>query len=245
MDFQAGEVFYINKPLHWTSFDVVNKIKVLIKNHFDIKKLKVGHAGTLDPLATGLVIVCTGKATKRIEEFMGQEKEYLATIKLGETTPSFDLETEIDNQYPYEHITQQQIEKVLKEQFTGEIEQVPPLFSAIRMGGKRAYEFARAGKEVKMESRKVTIRSITLENFDLPYIMIRIKCGKGTYVRSLARDIGEALGSGGHLVKLVRTRIGEWTLHESVFLAELGEHFERVKFYNAQTQNQQEEQSNC
>ncbi len=237
MDFQAGEIFYINKPLHWTSFDVVNKIKVLLKNHFGIKKIKVGHAGTLDPLATGMVIVCTGKATKRIEEFMGQEKEYVATIKLGATTPSFDLETEVDKEYPYSHITAGKVTSVVKSMFTGEIDQVPPLFSAIRVNGKRAYDIARQGKEVEMKSRKVMIHSIDVENFDLPFVVLRIRCGKGTYIRSLARDIGEALDSGGHLVKLVRTRIGEWTLREAVFLAELGEHFERIKSYEAGIHN--------
>jgi tRNA pseudouridine55 synthase len=235
MDFQAGEILYINKPLHWTSFDVVNKIKILLRNHFGIKKIKVGHAGTLDPLATGMVIVCTGKATKRIEEFMGLEKEYLATIKLGSTTPSFDLETGIDAEYPYSHITLGMIETVVKEKFIGEIDQIPPVFSAIKIKGQRAYDMARKGKDVEIESRKVTIYNIDIENFDPPFVVLRIRCSKGTYIRSLARDLGQALESGGHLVKLVRTRIGEWTLREAQFLAELSEVFERIKAVEAAT----------
>lgn len=229
MDFQAGEVLYINKPLHWTSFDVVNKIRILLRNHFGIRKIKVGHAGTLDPLATGLVIVCTGRATKRIESYMGQEKEYLATIKLGETTPSFDLESEVDCVFPYEHITHDMVEKVIAGQFIGDIEQVPPVFSAVKLNGKRAYDMARQGQDVELKSRVVTIHNIEVESFELPYVVLRINCGKGTYIRSLARDLGIALQSGGHLVKLVRTRIGEFTLRDAVFLAELGEQFERVK----------------
>ena len=229
MDFQAGEVLYINKPLHWTSFDVVNKIRILLRNHLGIRKIKVGHAGTLDPLATGLVIVCTGRATKRIEEFMGQEKEYVATIKFGETTPSFDLETTVDGVYPFEHVTQADLEAVIAESFLGEIEQVPPVFSAVKLNGKRAYDLARQGQEVEMKSRMVSIHSIAIESFELPYVVLRIRCGKGTYIRSLARDLGVAMASGAHLVKLVRTRIGEWTLRESVFLAELGGQLEALK----------------
>ena len=232
MDFQAGEVFYINKPLHWTSFDVVNKIRILLRNHFDIRKIKVGHAGTLDPLASGMVIVCTGRATKRIEEFMGLEKEYMATIKFGETTPSFDLETTVDGVFPFEHITLAQLDQVLKEKFIGDIEQIPPIFSAVKFNGKRAYDFAREGQEVELKSRKVSVYSIVVESFELPYVVLRIRCGKGTYIRSLARDLGVSLQSGGHLVKLVRTRIGEWTLRESVFMAELGGIFERLKGMN-------------
>ncbi len=229
MDFQAGEVLYINKPLHWTSFDVVNKIRILLRNHLGIRKIKVGHAGTLDPLATGLVIVCTGRATKRIEEFMGQEKEYVATIKFGETTPSFDLETAVDGVFPFEHVTQPELEAVIAERFLGEIEQVPPVFSAVKLNGKRAYNLARLGQEVEMKGRMVSIHSIVIESFELPYVVLRIRCGKGTYIRSLARDLGVAMASGAHLVKLVRTRIGEWTLRESVFLAELGGQFEALK----------------
>ena len=236
MDFQAGEVLYINKPLHWTSFDVVNKIRILLRNHFGIRKIKVGHAGTLDPLASGLVIVCTGRATKRIEEYMGQEKEYMATIKLGETTPSFDLETGVDQVFPFEHITLEQLQKAIEERFVGDIDQVPPIFSAVKLNGKRAYDLARQGQEVEMKSRMVAIHSIDIESFELPYVVLRIRCGKGTYIRSLARDLGIAMESGAHLVKLVRTRIGEWTLRESVFLAELSEQFEVLKAVNEATE---------
>lgn len=211
MDFVSGEVLYIDKPLKWTSFDVVNKIRYNFKTKLGIKKIKVGHAGTLDPLATGVVIICTGKATKRIEEYMGHDKEYLATVRLGATTPSYDLEKEIDATYPYEHITRQMVEEVLASQFTGEIDQVPPMFSAIRIDGKRAYEYARKGDDDKVElkSRKITIHSIEIENFNLPDVTLRIRCSKGTYIRSIARDLGEALQSGGHLIALERTAIGD------------------------------------
>lgn len=210
MDFEAGEVIYIDKPLGWTSFDVVNKIRYNLKTKKGIKKIKVGHAGTLDPLATGVVIVCTGKATKRIETFMGHDKEYLATIRLGATTPSFDLEKEIDATYPFEHITREKIETVLQEQFSGEVDQVPPMFSAIRIDGKRAYEYARKGDEtVELKSRKVTLYSVEIENFNLPDVTLRIVCSKGTYIRSIARDLGVALESGGHLIALRRTAVGE------------------------------------
>lgn len=210
MDFVAGEVLYIDKPLGWTSFDVVNKIRYNFKTKLGIKKIKVGHAGTLDPLATGVVIICTGKATKRIDEYMGYDKEYVATICLGATTPSYDLEKEIDATYPYEHITREQVEGVLSSQFSGEIEQVPPMFSAIRIDGKRAYEYARKGDEtVELKSRKITIREIEILDFNLPYVTLRIVCSKGTYIRSIARDLGVALGSGGHLTALRRTAVGD------------------------------------
>lgn len=210
MDFVAGEVLYIDKPLGWTSFDVVNKIRYNFKTKLGIKKIKVGHAGTLDPLATGVVIICTGKATKRIDEYMGHDKEYVATICLGATTPSYDLEKEIDATYPYEHITREQVEGVLSSQFLGEIEQVPPMFSAIRIDGKRAYEYARKGDEtVELKSRKITIREIEILDFNLPYVTLRIVCSKGTYIRSIARDLGVALGSGGHLTALRRTAVGD------------------------------------
>lgn len=225
MDFVAGEVLYIDKPLKWTSFDVVNKIRYSFKKKLGIKKIKVGHAGTLDPLATGLVIVCTGKATKRIEEFMGHDKEYVATIKLGATTPSYDLETEEDAQYPYEHITLQMIEQVIAEQFTGEIDQVPPMFSAIRIDGKRAYEYARKGNadEVELKSRKITIYSMTVEAYASPMLTVRIKCSKGTYIRSIARDLGLALSSGGHLVKLERTAIGNVTTSDAITIEQFNQ----------------------
>lgn len=208
-DFVAGEVLYIDKPLGWTSFDVVNKVRNMLRVYQGIKKIKVGHAGTLDPLATGIVIVCTGRATKRIDEFMNHDKEYLATLRIGQTTPSFDLETQIDAEYPTEHITRQLVETVIKEQFTGEIEQVPPLFSAIRIDGKRAYKFARKGQtDIELKSRRVNISSIAIEQYDMPTVQLRIRCSKGTYIRSIARDIGLALNSGAHLAALRRTAIG-------------------------------------
>lgn len=210
MDFVAGEVLYIDKPLGWTSFDVVNKIRYNFKTKLGIKKIKVGHAGTLDPLATGVVIICTGKATKRIEEYMGHDKEYLATIRLGATTPSYDLEKNIDATYPYEHITHEKVKEVLQKHFTGEIDQVPPMFSAIRIDGKRAYEYARKGDEtVELKSRKITIHNIEIEKIALPDVTLRIRCSKGTYIRSIARDLGLALESGGHLIALERTAVGD------------------------------------
>lgn len=210
MDFVAGEVLYIDKPLGWTSFDVVNKIRYNFKTKLGIKKIKVGHAGTLDPLATGVVIICTGKATKRIEEYMGHDKEYLATIRLGATTPSYDLEKDIDATYPYEHITYEKVKEVLQKHFTGEIDQVPPMFSAIRIDGKRAYEYARKGDEtVELKSRKITIHNIEIEKIALPDVTLRIRCSKGTYIRSIARDLGLALESGGHLIALERTAVGD------------------------------------
>lgn len=214
MDFIKGEVLYFNKPLNWTSFKLVALIRNRICRKLERKKLKVGHAGTLDPLATGVLILCTGKATKRIEEFQHQPKEYIATLKLGATTPSFDLETEIDQHYPYEHITQEQVEQTLKKQFIGEIEQTPPAFSAIKVGGKRAYDLARKGEKVKLKPRILAIDEIELLTYNLPEITIRVVCSKGTYIRALARDIGEALNSGAHLIGLERTRIGSVTLDQ-------------------------------
>lgn len=211
MDFIAGEVLLFNKPLKWTSFDLVNKFRYKLSRKLKVKKIKVGHAGTLDPLATGVMIVCTGKATKRIDEFQFQTKEYVATIKLGETTPSFDLETEIDGKYPTEHITRELLEEVLPT-FVGTIQQIPPVYSACKVDGKRAYEFARAGQEVELKSKTLVIDELEILECDLPVLKIRIVCSKGTYIRALARDIGLALNSGAHLIGLVRTRIGDVTL---------------------------------
>lgn len=213
MDFEAGEIVYFNKPLRWTSFDLVNKFRYKLTRKLGVKKIKVGHAGTLDPLATGVMIVCTGKATKRIDEFQYQTKEYVATLKLGATTPSFDLEKEIDAEYPTEHITQELVEEVLRS-FVGTIQQVPPVFSACKVDGKRAYEFARNGEEVALRSKTLVIDEIELLECDLPVIRIRVVCSKGTYIRALARDIGVALRSGAHLIALERTRIGEVTLSQ-------------------------------
>ncbi len=213
MDFEAGEIVYFNKPLRWTSFDLVNKFRYKLTRKLGVKKIKVGHAGTLDPLATGVMIVCTGKATKRIDEFQYQTKEYVATLKLGATTPSFDLEKEIDAVYPTEHITRELVEEVLRS-FVGTIQQVPPVFSACKVDGKRAYEFARNGEEVALRSKTLVIDEIELLECDLPVIRIRVVCSKGTYIRALARDIGVALRSGAHLIALERTRIGEVTLSQ-------------------------------
>ncbi|MDE5677627.1 MAG: tRNA pseudouridine(55) synthase TruB [Phocaeicola sp.] len=208
MNFKEGEVLYIDKPLKWTSFAVVNKIRYHICRKLGVKKIKVGHAGTLDPLATGVMIICTGKATKRIEEFQYHTKEYIATLQLGATTPSFDLEKEIDATYPTEHITRELVEQTLQ-RFIGSIEQVPPVFSACKVDGKRAYDLARKGEEVELKPKTLVIDEIELLECKLPQIKIRVVCSKGTYIRALARDIGEALHSGAHLTALVRTRVGE------------------------------------
>ena len=213
MDFIAGEVLFFNKPLTWTSFDLVNKFRYKLSRKLKVKKIKVGHAGTLDPLATGVMIVCTGKATKRIDEFQFQTKEYIATLKLGETTPSFDLEKEVDAVYPTEHITRELVEEVLK-QFIGTIEQVPPVFSACKIEGKRAYELARNGEEVPLKAKTLVIDEIELLACELPVVKIRVVCSKGTYIRALARYIGVALHSGAHLIALERTRVGDVTLDQ-------------------------------
>ena len=211
MDFIAGEVLFFNKPLDWTSFDLVNKLRHKLSRKLNMKKIKVGHAGTLDPKATGVLIVCTGKATRRIEEFQYQSKEYVATLKLGETTPSFDLEKEVDQTFPVEHITREQVEKVLSA-FTGTIQQVPPVFSACKVDGKRAYKIARTGQDVPLKAKTLVIDELELLEYALPVIQIRVVCSKGTYIRALARDIGAALDSGAHLIALERTRIGQVTL---------------------------------
>ena len=202
-----------DKPYRWTSFDVVGKVRWLICRRLKVKKLKVGHAGTLDPLATGVLIVCTGRATKRIEELQSGTKEYYATIRLGATTPSYDLEKPIDATYPTEHITREMVEQVL-ERFKGKIEQVPPTFSACKVDGKRAYEMARKGNEVELKPKTLVIDEIELTEFNLPDITIRVVCSKGTYIRALARDIGEALQSGGHLTALRRTRVGQYKVED-------------------------------
>ncbi|MBP8026517.1 MAG: tRNA pseudouridine(55) synthase TruB, partial [Parabacteroides sp.] len=207
------EILYFNKPLRWTSFDLVNKFRYKLSRKLKVKKIKVGHAGTLDPLATGVMIICTGRATKRIEEFQYQTKEYVATLKLGETTPSFDLEKEVDAVYPTEHISRSMVEEVLTS-FVGKIQQVPPVFSACKVDGKRAYDLARKGEEVELKAKTLVIDEIELLNCELPVIKIRVVCSKGTYIRALARDIGVALNSGAHLIALERTRIGDITLDQ-------------------------------
>lgn len=198
----------MDKPLGWTSFDVVKRIRGKLHHRLGIKKLKVVHAGTLDPLATGVLIVCTGKMTKQIDELQAHVKEYVAEITLGATTPSFDLETPIDATYPTEHITREQVEQVLQQQFVGSIKQVPPSYSACKVDGHRAYKMARKGKEVELKAKELVIDEIELLNYSMPRIEIRVVCSKGTYIRALARDIGHALGSGAHLTALRRTRVG-------------------------------------
>jgi len=212
-DFKNGQVLLIDKPLTWTSFQVVNKLRWHIRKTFDIKKIKVGHAGTLDPLATGLLIICTGKFTKRINTFQAQEKEYTGTFTLGATTPSYDLETEIDNTYPTEHLTEELIHKTTS-QFIGEIDQKPPIFSAIKKDGKRLYELARAGETTEIKTRKVTISTFEITKIDLPNIEFKVVCSKGTYIRSLAYDFGNALNSGAHLSALRRTKIGDFNVKD-------------------------------
>lgn len=206
---QEGHVFLIDKPLDWTSFDVVNKIRWNIRKAYNLKKIKVGHAGTLDPKATGLLLVCTGKWTKRIDEFQAQEKTYTGTIKLGVTTPTYDLESEENEIFPTEHITEEIIHETTK-QFIGEIEQFPPMHSAIKVDGKRLYELARDGQEIERKARKVNILDFKITKINLPFVDFEVDCSKGTYIRSLAYDFGKALNSGGYLTALRRTKIGEF-----------------------------------
>lgn len=221
-----GEIFYVDKPLRWTSFDVVKRIRGVLSRKTGIKKLKVGHAGTLDPLATGVMTVVTGRATKRIEELQAHTKEYVADIRLGATTPSFDLETEVDAEYPWEHIGREQVEAVLQ-RFLGTIKQVPPAFSACKIDGKRAYKMARKGKEVNIKAKELAIDDIELVAMQLPVITVRVVCSKGTYIRALARDIGEALGSGAHLVGLRRTRVGDVGVDDCEQVSQLIERLEK------------------
>ena len=211
-DYLSGQVLLIDKPLTWTSFQVVNKLRWEIRQAFDIKKIKVGHAGTLDPLATGLLVICTGKMTKQIDTFQGQIKEYTGTIVLGSTTPSFDLETEIDNTFPTKHITKDLIHETTK-QFIGDIQQFPPVFSALKKDGKRLYEYARAGESVEIKSRTVCVKVFEITKIEGTNIDFRIVCSKGTYIRSLANDFGKALQSGGHLSTLRRTKIGDFNVN--------------------------------
>ncbi|MBL7868332.1 MAG: tRNA pseudouridine(55) synthase TruB [Flavobacterium lindanitolerans] len=212
-DFQDGQVLQIDKPLNWTSFQAVNKLKWALKSKLGLKKIKIGHAGTLDPLATGLLLVCTGKFTKRIAELQGQEKEYTGTITVGATTPSYDLETEINETFPTEHITEELIHETVK-QFLGEIDQRPPIFSALKKDGVRLYEHARNGEEVEIPTRKTVIHEFEITRIALPEIDFRVVCSKGTYIRSLAFDFGKALHSGGHLTALRRTKIGNYDVKD-------------------------------
>lgn len=214
-DFQNGQLLLIDKPLEWTSFQVVNKLRWAIRKKFNIKKIKVGHAGTLDPLATGLLIICTGKFTKRINDYQGLPKEYTGTFTLGSTTPSFDLETEVDKTYPTVHINEALI-KDATAQFIGEIDQKPPLFSAIKRNGERLYNIARRGEVVPIKSRKISIYEFEITRIALPEVDFRVKCSKGTYIRSLANDFGRALNSGAYLSALRRTKIGDLSVNDAM-----------------------------
>lgn len=225
--FSKGLIVGIEKPLHWTSFDVVNKVRYLLTRRLKLKKLKVGHAGTLDPLATGVVVLCTGKSTKMIETLQAHNKTYRTTIKLGATTPSYDMETEVDRYFPTEHITRELVEKILQT-FVGTIQQVPPTFSACKVDGKRAYEMARVGKEVELRAKEINIQDIRLLRYAQDEIEIEVDCGKGTYIRALARDIGEALGSGGYLTALRRIRSGDVDEASLITMEEVSEWIERV-----------------
>ncbi|WP_420570709.1 tRNA pseudouridine(55) synthase TruB [Kordia sp.] len=221
-EYQTGQTLLIDKPLTWSSFQAVNKVKWALKSTFKVKKLKVGHAGTLDPLATGLLIICVGKNTKKISEFQGQAKEYTGTITVGGTTPSYDLESEINETFPIDHITNELIYETTQ-QFLGEIDQVPPVFSALKKDGKRLYELARAGEEVEVPSRKITIDEFEITRIALPEIDFRVVCSKGTYIRSLAHDFGKALNSGAHLSALRRTKIGNFNVDNAISPEAFGE----------------------
>ena len=217
--YKEGTVLLVDKPLNWTSFQVVNKIRWLIKQQFNIKKIKVGHAGTLDPLATGLLILCTGKYTKKIETYQAQVKEYTGTFTLGATTPSYDLESEIDQKFDISEISQEDILKNTQ-QFLGEIQQQPPIFSALKKNGKRLYEYAREGSKIDIPSRPVTIKEFQITKIELPCVEFRIVCGKGTYIRSLAHDFGKSLNNGAHLSSLRRTKIGEFRVQDATSVLE-------------------------
>lgn len=231
MDFTAGEILIIDKPYEWTSFDAVKRLRGAIQRRLGVKKFKVGHAGTLDPLATGVLIVCTGGATKQIDTLQAGEKEYVATLRIGTTTPSFDLETPIDREYPTEHVTRELVEEALRK-FRGTIMQVPPVFSAVKVDGKRAYKYARKGAEVELKPKQLDISHIELLDYHeetdgagkaYPVAKIRVACSKGTYIRALARDIGSAIGSGAHLTALRRTRVGNYKIEDALDISQATE----------------------
>ena len=226
--FEEGRILLFDKPLYWTSFDLVNKVRIMIRSRLGIRKIKVGHAGTLDPLATGLMIICTGKATKKINEFRDLDKEYIATLHFGETTASFDLETEINGKYSTGHLTYEMIEEKLKD-FLGEQKQIPPLHSAKFIDGKRAYEFARKGIEKKLEPVTVNYREIELVSFQNPDAKIRVICSKGTYIRSFARDLGSALESGCYLAALERISIGEYKVKDAFTLEKFDKYLDQMQ----------------
>ena len=223
-DFEKGEILLFDKELDWTSFDLVRKLRNFLCRRTGVKKLKVGHAGTLDPKATGLMIVCTGKETKNIDQIQAKEKEYVATIKLGATTPSYDLETAENETFPTDHLTTERIQKAL-ERFIGENDQIPPLFSAIKIEGKRAYEHARKGSDMVLAPKKITISELELLSFSKEEIKLRVVCSKGTYIRALARDLGAELASGAYLVGLIRTRIGDLKLEDAWNVQDFIENF--------------------
>lgn len=227
MNFQEGEILLFDKPLYWTSFDLVSKVRNMIRSTFGIKKIKVGHAGTLDPLASGLMIICTGRFTKKIDEFRDLDKEYIATFHLGETTPSFDLETETDNHYPTSHITEDLVKEALLS-FIGEQKQLPPMYSAKLIGGKRAYEFAREGVHKELEPVTVFFREIELLSCQLPKVVVRLVCSKGTYIRSFARDFGVALQSGSYLSALERTSIGVYNVKNAYNIDDFKVYIEQI-----------------
>lgn len=228
MNFIEGEILYIDKPHGWTSFDAVKRVRGALLRRMNLRKLKVGHAGTLDPLATGVMIICTGRATRRIDELQAGVKEYIAEITLGATTPSFDLETEIDVTYPTDHITRELVEQTLA-RFTGRIEQIPPAFSACKIDGHRAYRLARQGREVALKPKVLVIDSLELLDFSPRRITVRVVCSKGTYIRALARDIGAALGSGAHLTALRRTRVGDISVDDCLSVEQAAELISRVE----------------
>jgi len=226
-DFKNGQIIIVDKPLGWTSFQVVNKLRWAIRQKFRIKKIKVGHAGTLDPLATGLLVVCTGKFTKKIIEFQSELKEYTGTITLGATTPSYDLETEIDQVFPTNHITQKNIQEASKT-FLGKIQQTPPLFSAIKKDGIRLYELARKGENTEINSREIEIFSFDITQIEMPKVKFKIVCSKGTYIRSIANDFGKTLQSGAHLSELRRTKSGDFDLSNAVLPEEFVETIKKI-----------------
>lgn len=217
MDYISGEILVIDKPYRWTSFDAVKRLRGALQRRLNAKRFKVGHAGTLDPLATGVLLVCTGRATKRIAELQEGMKEYVAEIAFGATTPSYDLEKEIDATYPWEHITPELIAETLPK-FQGHVMQVPPVFSAVKVDGKRAYNYARKGKEVEIKAKPLEIKELEVLNWEAPKLTLRVLCSKGTYIRALARDLGEAMNSGAHLTALRRTRVGDYTINDAMSL---------------------------
>lgn len=219
-DFLAGATLLVDKPKDWTSFDVVNKIRYVLRKRLGVKKIKVGHAGTLDPMATGLLVICTGKATKTLNDLQGLSKVYTGTILLGGSTPSFDAETEVDEHFPIDHITPELLQQASR-QFLGDIEQIPPIFSAIKVDGQPLYKKARRGEQVNVQARKIHIHELSLTRIAVPEVDFYVHCSKGTYIRSLAHDLGKAVGSGGHLIALRRTKVGDFSIEQAWILEEL------------------------